>query len=130
MFGVVAYDSGTHRFRSSLAEANGTNREALARWLERLEPDDGADPHAGLMAALALAAGKSRVPEADTIFLVALTRPSEGTLFEDPYQVGQEIRAANELFGIRIHCVGPSDGGESFYLQHLANQFGGFHVNG
>lgn len=129
MFGVVAYDSRAHRFKPSLVANNRTNREALAQWIDKLEPGRGADPCAGMMAALALAAGKSKVPEADTIFFVSLTKAPEGTLFEDPRQVGQEIRAANELLGIRIHCVGPSDGSDSFYLQHLANQFGGFHVS-
>jgi hypothetical protein len=130
VFGVVAYDSEPRCFRPSLAEANGANRDALAQWLDKLEPDQGADPYAGLMAALALAAGKSKAPEADTIFLVALTKAPEGTLYEDPRQVGQEVRAANEFAGIRIHCVGRSSGAESFYLHHLANQWAGFHVNG
>ncbi|MCK6460712.1 MAG: VWA domain-containing protein, partial [Planctomycetes bacterium] len=130
MFGVVAYDSEPRCFRSSLAEANGTNRDALAQWLDKLKPDAGADPYAGLMAALDLAAGKSKVPVADTMFLVALTKPPDGTFLDDPRQVMLEITAANDLLGIRIHCVGPSDGSRSFYLQQLANQFGGFHVNG
>jgi hypothetical protein len=129
-FGVVVFDSEPRRFKTSLVAQTRENREALAKWLDKLEPDHGADPYAGLLAALDLAAGRGKVPAADTIFLLALTKPPDGTLFEDPRQVGQEIRARNELLGIRIHCVGPSDGVHSYYLQHLANQWGGLHVNG
>jgi hypothetical protein len=128
-FGVVAYDSQVHVFKSRLVESSAANREALAQWLEKLKPDGGADPYAGLQAALTLAGQKSKAPEADTIFLVAITKPPEGTLFEDPRQVMLEITAENALLGIRIHCVGPSDGGTSFYLQHLARQWGGSHVS-
>jgi len=130
LFGVVVYDSEAHTFKSRLVDASRGNRDALAAWLEKLKPDRGADTYAGLEAALDLAGRKSKVPAADTIFLAAVTRPPEGTLFEDPRQVMLEITAENALLGIRIHCVGPSDGGESFYLQHLANQFDGTHVNG
>jgi len=130
VFDVVAYDSEARRFKPSLVEANGTNRDALAAWLEKLKPDQGADPYAGLDAALTLAARKSKPAAADTIFLAAVTKPPEGTLFEDPRQVMLEITAGNALLGIRIHCVGPSDGGTSFYLQYIANQWGGSHVNG
>ena len=129
-FGVVAYDSEAHRFKSGLVEANATNRDALAHWLDALKPDRGADPYAGLDAALTLAAKKAKVPAADTIFLAALTRPPEGTLLDDPRQVMLEITAENALLGIRIHALGPSDGSDSFYLQHLAAQWGGAHVNG
>ncbi len=130
LFGAVAYDSEARRFRSGLLEANAANRDALAQWLDGLKPDRGADPYAGLAAALALAARKAKVPVADTIFLVAATRPPEGTLFEDPRQVMLEITAGNALLGIRIHAIGPSDGATSFYLQYLAHQFGGSQVNG
>lgn len=130
MFGVVAYDSEARRFKSGLVEANGTNRDALAKWLDGLKPDRGADVFAGLDAALEIAAKKSKVPLADTIFLAALTDPPEGTLFEEPRQVMLEITAENALLGIRIQCVGPSDGRTSFHLHHLANQFRGLQVNG
>jgi len=131
MFGVVAYDWEAHRFKPTLVEQNSTNREALARWLEKLKPDpSGADTYAGMMAALDLAEGRGKVPAADTIFLLAVTKPPDGTLFDKPYQVMQEVCARNALLGIRIHCVGPSEAGESYYLQQIANQFGGFHVNG
>jgi hypothetical protein len=129
MFGVVAYDSEAHRFKSSLVAANAASRDALAAWLEKLKPDRGADPYAGLEEALALAGGKSKIPLADTIFLAAVTKPPEGTLFEDPRQVMLEITAENALLGIRIHSVGPSDGSDSFYLQYLSRQWGGTHVN-
>ncbi|HEX5137562.1 MAG TPA: hypothetical protein VFY93_11350 [Planctomycetota bacterium] len=131
MFGVVAYDGTAHRFKPTLVEQTSTNREALAKWFLKLEPDPGgADPYAGMMAALDLAEGKGSVPAADTIFFLALTKPPDGTLFDAPYQVMQEICARNALLGIRIHCVGQSDAGQSYYLQQIANQFSGFHVNG
>ncbi len=129
LFGVVAYDSKARRFKPALAEANAASRAALKEWLLELKPDTGADPFAGLEAALALAA-KAKLPAADTIFLCALTPAPDGTLFEDPTHIMLEITAANALLGIRIHCVGRSDGSTGFHLHHVARQWGGSHVNG
>ena len=130
LFGVVVYDEEARRFKPGLVEANSANRDALTQWLDGLKPGRGADPYAGLDAALALAGRKAKVPAADTIFLAAATPPPEGTYFDDPRQVMLEITSENALLGIRIHAVGPSDGGDSFYLQYLARQFRGSHVNG
>ncbi len=129
LFGVVAYDSEPRRFKPGLVTANATNRAALGRWLEELKPTWGADPYAGLEAALAMAA-KARIPAADTIFLVAVTPPPEGTFLEDQRHISLEILADNAPLGIRIHAVGPSDGSTGFYLHHLARQWGGSHTEG
>jgi hypothetical protein len=110
-------------------EANVGSRAALGRWLEDLKPDGGANPYAGLEAAIAVAA-KAKVPAADTIFLVAVTPPPEGTFLEDQRHISLEILADNAPLGIRIHAVGPSDGATAFYLHHLARQWGGSQVDG
>jgi hypothetical protein len=130
-FGVVAYGGDARAFKRKLVDANEPNRAALGAWLDAVEVEPGADPYAGLSAALDLAGGKGdRPPDADTIFLVALTRPPESALFDDPRHVMLEITARNALLGIRIHSIGDSDGGSSFYLHHLSRQFGGSQVNG
>jgi hypothetical protein len=131
LLGVVVYGGDVSVFKRSLVAANEANRAALGAWLDAVEVEPGADPYAGLSAALDLAGGKgSTPPEADTLFLVALSRPPESTRFDDPRHVMLEITARNALLGLRIHSVGDSDGGNAFYLHHLSLQFGGAQVDG
>jgi hypothetical protein len=123
LFGVVVYAGEAKRFKGSLVLANATNGAAVGQWLDDLEPGPGADLHAGLLAALALAG-----TAADTMFVAAITGAPEGTYIEDPRHIVLEATARNALQGIRIHAFGPSAGRDSFYLQHLCLQFSGSHV--
>jgi hypothetical protein len=129
LFGVVAFDTEARRFKPGLVEATPSTRAALGQWLKALVAEPGADPYAGLEAALAMAT-KGKVAVADTIFLCAVTPPPEGTFLEDQRQISLEVVADNWMLGIRIHAVGPSDGSTGFYLHHLARQWHGSQVNG
>jgi hypothetical protein len=126
-FGLVVYGRRVVPWRKKLAHCDaGTRAHALA-FLNKHEPDGGADLHAGLSAALKLAGGgRSAPPAADTIFLGTLHGQATGP-YEDARQVALEILPQNALKGVRIHAWGKSDGGDSFYLQTICRQFEGTH---
>ena len=124
-FAVVAYGAGAAAFKRGLVANNATNRKALATWMRGLELGARNDIWTGLDLAFDLA-GKAR---ADTIILVNPTRPTlvgdSPALVTRPVQIGYELEYRNELLGIRILGHGTSGGGDSYYLQGLAAQFGG-----
>ena len=132
-FGLVVYGRKVTRFKKKLVASSPANVQAAEALLKKFEPkpmkfEGNADLHLGMMAAFDLAGGgRNSTPTADTICLVTLRGPDIG-LYRSPSQVAQEIVARNRLLGIRIHAVGKSGGGESFYLQDIARQFGGTHV--
>jgi hypothetical protein len=126
-FGVVVYGAGVELWRKRLTRADTGTRADAVRFLEKHEPDNGADLLAGLTAALKLAGGgRSKPPAADTIFLGSFYGQATG-LLEDGRQAALEVLALNELKGVRIHAWGKSTGGDSFYLQTICRQFEGTH---
>jgi len=126
-FGIVLYGRRATLWRKKLAHADAGTRAHAVAFLNKHEPDGGADMHAGLTAALTLAGGGRRAPPAaDTIFLGSFYGQVSGP-YEDTRQVALEILPQNELKGVRIHAWGKSDGGDSFFLQTICRPFEGTH---
>ncbi|MHC4930613.1 MAG: vWA domain-containing protein [Planctomycetota bacterium] len=117
LFGLVICGEAPVRFKKKLLAANGSNRKAAVRRLERFKPSGRADVCEGLLQALSMAG-------VDTVYLFTLRGGTWGR-FTDPAQTAQEITAANRLLGVRIHAVGVSAGRDAYYLQTIARQFGG-----
>jgi hypothetical protein len=121
-FGIVVFGNRPKPWRKKIADASGPNRKAAADWLRRLEDEPRGDVLSGIEAALAMAdGGKGAAPLADTLYLVARP-PGETFLVHDPAHVTLEATARNRILGLRIHPIGPSSGGQSWWLQTLSRQ--------
>jgi len=124
-FGVVAFGAGAEAFRKSLAPNTGTNRKALAKWMEDRELGGRNDLWTGLDAAFDLT-GKEG---ADTLVVVNPAPPTEvgespAKLFR-PRQILYALSHRNALLQVRVLAYGRSGGGDAYFLQELAREYGG-----
>jgi len=126
-FALVAFGAGAEPFKRGLVANSGTNREALAKWMEKREPGARNDLWTGMDAAFGIAEEGS----ADTLILFNPGPPTQigdsPALVTSPRQIWYELSYRNALLGVRVLGYGASGGGDSYFLQELAReQRGGF----
>jgi Ca-activated chloride channel family protein len=109
-FGIVAFDSKTEHFRSTLQPGTRENRNEAAAFLKRIDARGGTELAAGVEAAAAVM-GK------DAGNLLILT---DGQVFET-----ETILSRARAAGIRIHCLGIGSASQDRFLSQLAAQTGG-----
>lgn len=119
IFSMVVCGGKVHMFKKKLVSGS---RDAAIAWIKKTKTDGRSDVYAGMRAALDMGP--------DTIFLITARGPggSEFTTqvkYSDAMLVGPEIMAYNRLRGVRIHCAGPSNVQNGYWLEKLAKQFGG-----
>jgi hypothetical protein len=96
-FNLVTYSDAAVRWAPRLQEAKPSVVRRAAEFVDRVQPDNGTNSWAGLLAALG-------DEEADTVFFLSDGHPSVGDVV-DPELILAEVRSLNRWRRVRIHAV-------------------------
>ncbi len=115
---IICFESGIQAWKPRLVELNVHTRKELAKWLARLEPENGTNLWDGLERALT-------TRDVDAIYLLSDGAPNGGR-WRSQRDILRETAKLNRRNRAAIHCV--SLGRESALLKALAKDNGGIYV--
>jgi len=115
---VICFETAVHAWKPRLVALGAASRKDLARWLSKLEPENGTNLWDGLARALSMR-------DVDAIYVLSDGAPNGGK-WRRAADILREALTLNRRRRVAIHCVSLSR--DSALLRDLARSNGGMYV--